>query len=267
MRKKLACVLLLFLPLCTFGQYIGHPAGKAFPLGVVHRGLSLAYGYAGVEGGYTDLDVDATYDTTSGVLREESKLEDSYFALYAGAHARGLEIEARIGGSFQNLGDTGLAEDPFEDGGGLLLGAGARWGFSPVEPLRIGFGGQFSYVYSEGDAVVSDGIRTYRRDIDLDLWRGQLFGGLGVDLPAGRDVTVSPYLGAGVEFLDADLEIRHWDSCCYTFREHLGDFDEDHLELFFGGVDVFFTEVVRLGVEGRGNGAGWGVAASIGWRF
>ena len=38
-------------------------------------------------------------------------------------------------------------------------------------------------------------------------------------------------------------------------------------DFFFGGIDLFFTDQFRAGVEGRGNGAGWGVTTSLSWRF
>ena len=117
------------------------------------------------------------------------------------------------------------------------------------------------------DAIVSSGPTVFREDIELEYWRGQLFTGLGVDLQAGTDVTISPYVGAGLEFIDGELEIERWLSCCHVFRERVGDLDEDRIELFFGGIDIFVTEQVRLGIEGRGNGAGWGVATSVSWRF
>jgi hypothetical protein len=262
--------LTVLIPLSASGQYIGNPGGKAIPLGAVPRGFRGAHGFAGIEGGYMDLDVDAEYRVQSGpvtgLLRETSNLEESFFAVVGGAHTHGFEFEARIGGSFQDLHEGSLTRDPYEDGGGILVGAGARWGFSPVRPLRFGVGGQFSYTYSEGDAVVSSGASVFRDDVLLELWRGQLFTGLGLDIPAGKEVTVSPYLGFALEFVDGQLEIEQWDSF-FVYRERVGDFDEERIEVFFGGLDMHVTDEFRLGVEGRGNAAGWGAMASVGWRF
>jgi hypothetical protein len=270
MRNVLTAVLMV-APLGAFGQYIGNPGGKAFPLGAVGRGFRVAHGFAGIEGGYVDQDVDAQYNAvTNGVPRvvsTTSRLQESYFALFGGTHIEGFELDARIGGSFQTIKEQSFTEDPYDDGGGLLIGASGRWGFSPVKPLRLGLGGQFSYTYSEGDAVVSDGGGSYREDIQLDLFRGQLFTGLGLDLAVGKGVTLSPYGGVAAEFLDADLEIKHYTSSCCYWREEVGDLDEDRIELFFGGLDLFVTDQFRAGVEGRGNGAGWGVTTSVSWRF
>jgi opacity protein-like surface antigen len=264
---RTALVLLSFVaPITAFAQYIGHPAGKAIPLGVMRSRFGIGSGYAGFEAGYTDLDLEADYEVTGGFLRETSNLEESYFAVYGGGHTHGFELEARIGGAFQEIREHALTEDPYEDGGGVLVGGGARWGFSPASPFRLGLGGQFTYTYSEGDSYVSDGFTVFREDVELELWRGQLFAGCGVDLQAGREVTISPYLGAGLGFLDGELTIDSWDGPFY-YEEKVGDFDERNVGFVFGGIDIHAGRAFRVGVEGRGNGSGWVVAATIGWRF
>ncbi len=268
--RNVFVTLLLMAPLSAVGQHIGNPGGKAFPLGVVGEGFRVAYGYAGIEGGYLRQRVDSRYDVVAdgvpGVLRETSTLQESYFAIFGGTHVHGFEVEGRVGGSFQDLHEGDLTEAPYDDGGGVLLGLSGRWGFSPVEPVRLGIGGQFMYSYSEGDAVVVDGDAAFREDIELELFRGQLFTGFGVDISVDADVTISPYVGVAADFIDGELNVEQSYSCCY-WREEVGDFDEDRVELFFGGVDVFVTELFRAGVEGRGNAAGWGVTTSLSWRF
>lgn len=255
------------LPVTTLGQYVGNPAGKARPLGAVHGFYHDSRGFAGIEGGYTNLDVDAKYNTTSDILREVSTFRESYFALYGGGNVHGFEVEAKIGGAFQDVEEKALTEHPFEDGGGVLVGAGARWGVSPVEFLRFGLGGQFLFTYNDGEAIVSDGFTVSLEDVDMEVYRGDLFTGLGLDLPLGADVTLSPYGGIGAQFIDGEISIESWSTCCWTYRERLGDFDEERIEFFFGGLDIHVRDEFRISVEGRGNGAGWAVTASVGWSF
>lgn len=268
MRAYAVTAGMLVWSLCL-GQYVGNPTGKARPLSL--EAGEEGGGFFGVEGGYTRTDVDADYDVVSGgslvLLQATSLMRESYFALYGGGYWRGFELEAKLGGSFQEIHEGALSADPFEDGGGILFGMGARWGYAPVEEFRVGFGGQFSYVFSEGDALVSTGSDLFREDIELELWRGEIFGGASLDLPVGPDVVLSPYAGVGAQFLDGEISIDKWDPYLWVLEEDLGDLEQDRYEFFFGGIDLHVRDEFRIGVEGRGNEAGWAVTASVGWRF
>jgi opacity protein-like surface antigen len=269
MKRALACAACV-VPVLGFAQYIGNPAGKAIPLGVTQTAFALGTGYAALEGGYLTMDVEAAYDTTLGVIEETSTLEEGYFAVVVGGNIEGLEIEAKIGGSFQELQEDWFDEDPFSDGGGIMTGMGARYGFSPFYPFRFGLGGQFQFVYSEGDSYVSSGTFVSHEEIELLVWRAQLFGGVSADLQLGNEVTLSPYIGAGGEFMDGDITLDRYYGCpygCYWDVEEIGDIDEDAIEIFFGGVDLHLSEEFFLGVEGRGNNAGWVVGGHVGFRF
>ena len=268
--RTTAFVAALGLSALCWGQYVGNPAGKACPLSLkAHKGRPT-FGFFGIEGGRIDTDIEGSYDvitgTSPGFLKETSNFEESYFALYGGGHFKGFELEAKIGGSFQEIREGALSADPFEDGGGILIGAGARWGFAPVEGFRAGVGGQFSFVYAEGDALVSDGLALYREDIELELWRGELFTGVSLDLPVGPELVLSPYAGVGVQFLDGELTIDEPGPWWYL-EDEVADLDEDRTEFFFGGVDLHAGRNFRVGVEGRGNASGWVVTVSVGWRF
>ena len=213
------------------------------------------------------MDLRSHYDTTDGVIREVSNLEEGYFAFYGGAHTNGFEIDAKIGGTFQELREKSLSSDPFEDGGGLIVGTSARWGYSPAYGFRFGLGGQFTYSYSEGRAYVSDDVgRIFRETLDLEFLRGQLFTGISFDLRPRRDVALSPYVGVGAEFIDGSLSIQTWDPW-YVYRREVGDLDEKRIPFGFAGLDLHFSRRFRIGIEGKGNDVGWQAAATVGVTF
>ena len=264
--KKLLPVLLLFVPLTVCGQYIGHPAGKNEPRGVTKPDVLYVRGMGGVEAGYNEVKTKTRYDTGAGVEESSSTLRDLYFALYGGGHALGAELEAKIGATFQDVRDTSLAEDPFENGVGVIVGGSARWGFQLFDRARLGLGGQLLYSQSDGESIVTlEGTRSLER-VTSKLWRGEIFVGGGLDFPLGSTGTLSPYLGAGINLMDGKLTYRDHEPT-YPGPERFGTIKQDHLEFFFGGVDFFVMDQVRLSFEGRGNASGFGAFCNLGWSF
>ena len=265
--RKLFLILSLCVPLVASAQYVGNPAGKTEPLGITQPQILFVRGMGGVEGGYHELDVKTRYDVKGGNIYEKSRLQEGYVAVTGSGHALGAELEAKVGITFPELKESAFAGDPFADGTGIIAGLGARWGFPIFSPVRLGLGGQFTYSDSSGNSGVpleSGGSST--ESSNLTMWRGDLFTGLGVDLPFGRWSTIAPYLGAGIQLIDGKLKIKNWQSD-YVFNERMGTIKQDRLEFFFGGVDLFLGDNIRLGIEGRGNGNGAGVFANFCWRF
>ncbi len=268
--KKLAVLAVLAAPAVVCGQYIGNPCGKAVPFGAPGLRAPLVCGFAGLDIGCGRFDVDSEYDVMSGGIpydmHETSELRETYFALSAGCNLEGFEFEGQLGGTWIELREDAFTEDPFEDGGGMLVGFGARYGFSPCELLRLGLGGQLQYSYTEGETLVSDGLAVWDEDMALDLFRGQLFAGASLDLEAGRDLVLSPYAGAGLEFLSGELSLNDGHDW-YSFEDEVGDIEEDRVGFLFGGLDMHIGRRARIGLEGRTNFDGWLAQLSFGVSF
>ncbi len=266
--KTLAILAVVVAPSVVCAQYIGNPCGKAVPRGAPGHRPPAVCGFAGLDIGFGSFDVDADYEVVSGgvarTLRETSELRETYFAFSGGGNIEGFELEGRLGGTWIELRDDAFTEDPFQDGGGVLVGFGLRYGFSPAEFLRLGLGGQMEYSYTEGDTRVSDGVSVWKEDIELDLFRGQLFTGASLDLEAGRDLVFSPYAGAGLEFLSGELALDDWFS---PFDDEVADIEEKRVGFIFGGLDMHIGRRARIGLEARTNFDGWLAQVSFGIRF
>ena len=266
--KRLVILVAIAAPAAVCGQYIGNPCGKAVPRGAPSYRATGACGLAGFDLGLGRFKVDADYDVVSGglfgTLRETSELRETYFAFSGGVNVEGFELEGRLGGTWIELREDLFTEDPFQDGAGVLVGLGLRYGFSPVEFLRLGLGGQFEYSYTEGDTRVSDGHSVWKEVMTLDLFRGQLFAGASLDLEAGRDLVFSPYAGGGLEFLKGELYLEDWHR---WFDDEVADFDEKHVGFIFGGLDLHIGGRARIGLEARTNFDGWLAQVSLGIRF
>jgi opacity protein-like surface antigen len=272
-RCAFVVVVVVLAPALAWAQYIGNPAGKAVPRGAPDERHHEVCGFAGFDFGYGSYDVEGDYDVVTGGnperLHSVSQLKESYFAASIGGNFSGFEIEGRLGGAWIDIDDDQLTEDPLDDSGGVLAGMGARYGFSPCELLRLGLGGQFQYSYSEGDTMVSDGRYYWHEDTELDLFRGELFAGASLDLEASRDVTFSPYLGAGLEFISGELSVDVEDPYGWVwYEDDVGDIEEENVGFLFGGLDLHLGQRFRIGMEGRTDcEGGWLANMSFGVRF
>lgn len=256
MKRELIAIVIL-TPLPALGQYIGNPTGKIKSLNLwadpfVERNV---FGHAGFEGGFiSDWDFDFRDDVFGGTI--DGQLDEPYGMFTGGAHLWGFEIEGKLGGIGQDVElDDDFPGGPsiFDDFGsaGFFTAASARFGVSPVYPLRLGGGAQIAYSFAVDD--IDFGF--VEEDLELDLFRAQVFGGIGVDLRASDDVLFAPYAGIGGAFLDGELHVDHHD---------IGELSEDDALFFFGGCDLHLFRHLRLGVEGQvNNGPGWSVAASV----
>ncbi len=263
---------LLFVPATASAQYIGNPTGKTVPFGVEKNMFDKEAGFLEFDLGFSSQELDAEYEVTDGeggttLLDETSRLNQGSFVVAGGGHLNGFEIEGKLGFIGQKLEEDRLDKDPLDDAYGILLGTSARWGFSPVRHLRLGLGGQLAFTWSQGDAYVSDSEGLWKEDVELSLFTGQLFTGASLDFQLSNSVVISPYLGAGLEFVAGELEYDTWDCCCCVYERDLADFDEEDIGMVFGGFDLHLSRQYRVSVEARGKESSGAVVVSMGFRF